>query len=150
MPALSRALDADNANLLAGPIGRIYDGGMAKASPSAPVPKTFGDRLHAARLARNLTVNELGIASGLGFKVVQSLESGQRLHPPASEIIGMAWRRDTSRNRRGGSPADSSMATTTSTSSGTTCSTAGGAQRGRGQLLMDPPPLPSSQRPGNA
>jgi len=62
---------------------------MAKASPPAPVPKKFGDRLHAARLARNLTVNELGIASGLGFKVVQSLESGQRPDPPASEVIAI-------------------------------------------------------------
>jgi len=62
---------------------------MAKATPPAPVPKTFGDRLHAARLARNLSVNELGIASELGFKVVQSLESGSRVDPPASEIIAL-------------------------------------------------------------
>jgi transcriptional regulator with XRE-family HTH domain len=62
---------------------------MAKASPPPPAPKTFGDRLHGARLARNLTVNELGIASGLGFKVAQSLESGHRLDPPVSEIIAL-------------------------------------------------------------
>jgi hypothetical protein len=30
-----------------------------------------------------------GIASGLGFNVVQSLEGGNRLDPPASEIIAL-------------------------------------------------------------
>ena len=50
---------------------------------------TFGDRLRAARLDRGLTVNELAITSGLGFRTVQSLESGSRLDPPASEVVAL-------------------------------------------------------------
>ena len=72
------------------PIRRNYDGDTPKAShPPSPAPKTFGDRLRAVRLDRGLTLNQLAIASGLGFKMVQSLESGQRLDPPASEVIAL-------------------------------------------------------------